>query len=424
MGCGGSKELDYNTMAQALIENEKEKIRQRQLEAAAKRNYASKEEKEQYPEHNVEPDQGFSHLLIYRPDFVADAAAKAEQQRSRGLAKQPSAANLTRNPAAPRPPPASKQKEHGTTGHGAHHLRNVFAKPFDQQDVSSFQAPRFAKTEEDMEFLRNAMRKNFVFTNLSVRQMMTMLDAFEKVQYGPQTKIVTQGEEGDYFFVIRQGKLHFEVDGAESDDLGPGQSFGELALLYDSQRAACVVSDSACVLFRVDQKTFRYIMQTQREHAEHDKRVLLEGVPFLKDLDETDLGRLADAMIARPFTVGEFLARKGDPADTFYIIQEGKVRVTDVDVGQTRYQDYDLGPGEYFGERALVKDEPRPANFCGKTKGLVLTINKTLFREKLGNFSDLIHKSQDKQRLVSERMESAFLSVFVFVCACVYIFIC
>ena len=186
-----------------------------------------------------------------------------------------------------------------------------------------------------------------------------------------------------------------------SGDLSAGQSFGELALLYESPRAASVVTDSDCVLFRVDQRTFRYIMQTQREHAGQDKMNLLKGVPFLKDLDETDMERLADAMVVRRFAAGEFLAKKGDPADTFYLVQEGKIRVTDVDVGQTRYQDHDIGPGEHFGEESLVKDEPRKANYSGKTKGVALSIDKARFKEILGDFADLIHKSQDKKKLVS-----------------------
>jgi cAMP-dependent protein kinase regulator len=404
MGCGGSKhDLDYNSMAQAMIEKEKEKIRERELQQAKPSPAKSADDNEQFPDHNIEPDQGFTPMSIYNPNSVANVMT--DKERALGLAKQSSAANLMRPAPSPTRPPIEKNKNGKKPRRmgGAHHLRNVFAKPFDQQEVSSFQAPRFDKTSAEMDFLRLAMRKNFVFTNLSERQTITMLEAFEKVKYRPQKKVMNQGEEGDYFFVVLEGELHFEVDGVASRKIQAGQSFGELALLYESPRSASAVSDSDCVLFRVDQKTFRYIMQTQREHAEQDKRVLLEGVPFFKDLDETDLGRLADAMIPRRFAVDEFLAKKGDPADTFCIVQEGKVRATDLDVGQTRYQDSDLGPGEHFGERALIKDEPREANFRGKTKGVVLAINKDQFHEILGDFSDLIHKSQDKKRLVSDR---------------------
>ncbi len=393
MGCGGSKDddVDYNAVVQAIVDMENTKNRKKEEQTAKQSNGISKpDEKLEHPTHNIEPDRGFNYLSIFKPDFVD---AKTEKEEAPRLARQASAATITRPPLPPR-----TQK---TENKGVHHLRNVFAKPLDQNDVSSFQAPRFDKSETDLDFLRQAMRKNFVFTNLSDRQLKTMLDAFEKVDYDSNIVIMKQGDEGEFFFVIRNGNLHYEIDGVVSNSLSPGQSFGELALMYDCPRAASVVSDSKCILFRVDQKTFRYIMQTQREHAEHDKRVLLEGVAFLKDMDGTDLGRLAEAMIPRRFAVGEFLAKKGDPADTFYIIQEGKVHVTDIEEGQTKYQDYDLVPGEYFGETSLLKDEPRPGNYRGKTKGIALAIDKMRFHELLGDFANLIHKSQDRKKLVS-----------------------
>lgn len=394
MGCGGSKnELDFNAVAQAIVDMENDKLRKKEehLVKGANNGNNKPQIKEQYPNHNIEPDRGFHYMSIFKPDFIVDP--ETEKREAPRLAKQSSAAQIMRPPLAPHAPKTERKD--------VHHLRNVFAKPLDQNDVTSFQAPRFDKADTDLDFLRHAMRKNFIFTNLSERQLKTLLDAFEKVYYDPNVTIMKQGEEGEYFFVIRDGNLHYEIDGVTSKILSPGESFGEMALMYDCPRAASVITDSKCVLFRVDQKTFRYIMQTQREHAEHDKRVLLEGVAFLKDIDETDLGRLAEAMIPRRFAVGEYLAKKGDPADTFFIIQEGKVRVTDLEEGQTKYQDSDLGPGECFGETSLLKHERRPANYRGKTKGIALAIDKTRFHDLLGDFAELIHKSQDKKKLVS-----------------------
>jgi cAMP-dependent protein kinase regulator len=376
MGCCGSREdNDHGAVAQAMIDSEKRK--QEKSEQAVQR-------QQQQQEYNIEPAAGFRAMSLASPEGVA-----TEQQNARNLAKQPSAAALT-----------PEQQRSTATTFGAHHLRNIFAPPLQPEEVASFQAPKFRKAQEEANFIQTALKKNFVFTSLSEQQLKTILYAFERVKFSSGKEIIKQGEEGDYFYVIRQGKIHYEVDGLVMGRAGAGQSFGELALLYASPRAASVISDSDCVLYRVDQTTFRYIMQTQRELTEKEKRALLEGIPFLKDLDSTDLDRLADAMVPRMFAAGEHLARKGDQTDTFFVIQEGKVQVMNVDVGMTRYEDYELGPGEHFGERALVNDEPRPSDFVGKTKGLAFAIDKQRFNETIGNFSQLIHKSQDKKRLV------------------------
>ena len=246
--------------------------------------------------------------------------------------------------------------------------------------------------------------------------MKTILDAFDKVQFEKDEEIVKQGDEADYFYVIFEGNVHYEVDGEEVGIATPGSSFGELALLYTSPRSATVVTDTDCILYCVDHPTFRYIMQTQREQAAQDKRELLQGIPFLQDLDESDLNRLVDAMMPRRFQPGEFLARKGDAADTFFVVQEGKVRVTDLDVGGTEYGVMEIGPGEFFGESVLMSDEPRAGNFVGKTRGIVLSINKQQFDESIGNFAKLVHKSQDKKKLVSPSFVILSLSLSVCVC--------
>jgi CRP-like cAMP-binding protein len=106
-------------------------------------------------------------------------------------------------------------------------------------------------------------------------------------------------------------------------------------------------------------------------------------------------------MVPRQFTPGEYLARKGEAADTLFVIKEGKVRVLGLDQGQSTYEDFELGPGEHFGERVLLRDEPIPAHFITKTNGMALAIDKKSFCRTLGNFSKLISKAQDKKILVS-----------------------
>jgi CRP-like cAMP-binding protein len=272
------------------------------------------------------------------------------------------------------------------------------------EEVASFQAPFFPKSDSEIEFIKKSLQKNFMFTSLSERQLSTILRAFGKVEIPWGKQVIQQGDEGDYFYVIREGDLHYEIDGVMVNSASVGQSFGELALLYTSPRSASVIADTDCVLYRVDHPTFRYIMQTQRQQTEKDKREMLEGIPFLKDLDPFDLDKLVDAMKPRRFAAGEHLARKGDEAGSFFVIQEGKVRVTDIEIGQTRYEDYELGPGEHFGETVLLSNEPRQANFVGKTTGMALEIDKQSFDKTMGNFSQLIHKSQDKKKLSAIKM--------------------
>lgn len=262
---------------------------------------------------------------------------------------------------------------------GAHHLKNVFAAPL--EDLGSFRAPIFAKDTEEKKFIRQALQNNFVFSSLSEREIRTIVDAFEQFSVTAGKTMIQQGDAGDYFYVMKQGRVRFEVSGTIVGYAEKGKSFGELALLYTSPRAASVIAEENTIVYRVDQKTFRYIMQSQTLQTENDKKDLIQGVSFLQDLDPTDINKLVHTMTPRVFEAGEYLVRKGADGDTFYVIQEGNVKITNITIGSTDYEDQTLGPGDYFGERALVTREPRTANCIAKTDGIALTIDKETFEK-------------------------------------------
>ncbi len=65
--------------------------------------------------------------------------------------------------------------------------------------------------------------------------------------------------------------------------------------------------------------------------------------------------------LARSFDAGTLLFRDGDPGDVMYVIQQGRVRIF-TEVGESQKQLAVLGPGDFFGEMALLNDKPRNAS--------------------------------------------------------------
>jgi CRP-like cAMP-binding protein len=68
--------------------------------------------------------------------------------------------------------------------------------------------------------------------------------------------VVQQGERGDTFFVVDSGEMQVAVDGREVATLGPGDSFGEIALLRDGTRTATVTARTPAVLWALDGSRF------------------------------------------------------------------------------------------------------------------------------------------------------------------------
>ena len=259
----------------------------------------------------------------------------------------------------------------------AHHLQNVFTAPLEFPDLS-YKAPVFPKSPEEEAFIRTALGENFVFSDLSDAELKTITDAHEPNQASKGGTIIKEGDKGDYFYILQEGKVKYIKDGKEVGRAGKGSSFGELALLYSAPRAASVVALTDCRLFRLDQTTFRSILQTHNISQDSEKVDLLKNVPFLKDLDYQDLLKLAASMKSRTFKAGAYLARKGDAGDVMFLLQKGMCKGTDISVGNTKYEDVSMGPGEAFGERALLKHEPRVANIIAQTDVKTLTIDATL----------------------------------------------
>jgi cAMP-dependent protein kinase regulator len=280
---------------------------------------------------------------------------------------------------------------------GLRQPKNVYQQPL--QHKQDFCPPTFKHTDAERDLIKSALRRNFVFSDLSSRDLQPLIAAFEICFFAANQTIISQGEPGDFFYVIQEGKVKFQVNDKTVGRAGKGNSFGELALLYTCPRAATVIASKETRLFRVDQMTFRFILQNQTKQSEKEKTDLLRGVNFLKDLDASDIKKLCRVMTPRFFSVDDVLVRKGEPGDAFYVLQEGKVLVKDISVGSTVYEDQVLGSGEYFGERSLCTSEPRAANVVGLTRGVAFSIDRTTFEKVLGSMSRLILKAQDVRKL-------------------------
>lgn len=285
--------------------------------------------------------------------------------------------------------------------------QSIRAKPL-RDNGAGYEPKLIQKSKEDQLTIHRALKKNFVFDQLADAALEQLVQAFESVTtYGIDDVIIRQGEEGDYFYVVESGEVSFEANGRVLGFANEGSSFGELALLYSCPRAATVRATSNTTLWRLDQRVFRHVLQSKSKASTATKLKLLKSIDFFQHMEQADLQQCISVMTPYQFEVDEFVVRKGDPGESFYIVESGELLISDISVGETSYEDVTLGPGDFFGERALVKSEPRAGNVKGVKAGTLFSIDRETFERVCGDFVRLILKSQDKNRLKSLKVLQA-----------------
>jgi MFS family permease len=106
--------------------------------------------------------------------------------------------------------------------------------------------------EEQLQLLRG----NAIFAPLPPATLEQLADRLQQVRVPAGDVIVRQGETGDRFYLIEAGTVGVSVDGQPAHELGPGEGFGEIALLRNVPRTATVTARTDALLYALERDAF------------------------------------------------------------------------------------------------------------------------------------------------------------------------
>lgn len=266
----------------------------------------------------------------------------------------------------------------------------------------SWTPPHHPKTDDQLARLKTAVSSNFLFSHLDDDQFKTVLDALvEKPIPAKDIKVISQGDAGDYFYIVENGHFDIYIHSSGSvqpgpDGLGnkvattgPGGSFGELALMYNAPRAATVISTEAkSTLWALDRITFRRILMDSAFQRRRMYEAFLEEVPLLSSLKPYERSKIADALDTIKYPANSTIINEGDPGDAFYLLESGEAEAFK---NGTSVKNYNRG--DYFGELALLDDKPRAASIVTKTEVKVARLGRDGFKRLLGPVQEIMRRT-------------------------------
>lgn len=286
-------------------------------------------------------------------------------------------------------PPPDFFKEQSSTKARA----SVSAEAYGEWNTKkAFVAPVITKTDEQKDRLRAVLGKSFLFSSLEEQDMTIVVGAMKEEAVSTGQRVINQGESGDFLFVIEKGILDciITIDGVDKvvKTCEPGDHVGELALLYNAPRAATVEAKESCILWQLDRDTFNNIVKEAAQKKRQRYDTFLAKVPLLASMDAYERSQLADALKSESVADGTEICRQGDVGNKFYIIEEGEAVASK---GGQVVMTY--GSGDYFGELALIRNQPRAATVLARGATKLLSLDSSSFKRLL-NVSELLERSQ------------------------------
>lgn len=156
----------------------------------------------------------------------------------------------------------------------------------------------------------------------------------------------------------------------------------------------CLIETPSIILLRMQLRKINVIINYSRKREKYED--FLKSVKVLQNMDHYERSKLADAIKEERYEPNEYVIREGEPGNSFFMIIEGEAIATKtLEPGHPPKEVMKYKPGDYFGELALLKNEPRAANVVATHRLKVVSLERNSFKRLLGPLDDILKRNMD-----------------------------
>lgn len=286
-------------------------------------------------------------------------------------------------------PPALKSKKSGGAAVADELIKLPMRERFEKigQLGSEFPAAGEAAIPLPMPLFSELEEEAFVET---VKRL-----AYKRVAKG--TKLLVEGQPGHTLLVVASGHVNIQKGSQQLAKLGAGTVLGEMALITGAPRSATAIADEEVEYFELSREEIAALSKQKPKIAEElveycRKRLvgnLLKTSPLFKRFDEDTRFRLLEKFQRQGFNPGAAIIEQGKAGTGLFVIATGEVEVSVKKDGQSSVVVANLGPGDVFGEIALLKDSATTATVKARDRVGALFLPRVEFQKILDAHPDI-----------------------------------
>ena len=233
------------------------------------------------------------------------------------------------------------------------------------------------------------LRQFVPFNGMSQRVLAELASQGEVVTLSNGEVIFRQGEDDPWLYFLLRGTVLIQQRGHAPSHILSGSETARYALARNRPRPFSAVAETALRMIRIDEHLLEarlgldqataYEVFEYEGSVDPDWMLQVLANPTFRNVPPAHANAMFERFQPQACKAGEVIIRQGEPADHYYLIHTGTAQVTRAAKDGTPLVLAELGPGDGFGEEALLTGDRRNASVTMTTDGSLMSLSKPDF---------------------------------------------